>query len=186
MLWALRYFNRLSGNSERPSIPFQCWKCGQFIKDWILFLSKWFLPFVTGQLSTFQGCLVTQRPGWHPSLGRICLAKEHWECQGAVEGATWSTTIIETQSALMTTNGDNEALGHVMRGAWGITGLWGFQDPADKVLSDVVWIQHWPCFEQELALDHLLCSPPTQMTSPAVSVGTILPKEKQIRGHPTL
>lgn len=57
--------------------------------------------------------------------------------------------------------------------------LWGFQDPADKVLSNMAWVQHWPYFEQEFAPDYLLWSHPTQMTDSAVSVETIGPKESR-------
>lgn len=53
----------------------------------------------------------------------------------------------------MMTNEDNEARGQAAQGAWGTAVLWGFQDPADKVLSNVFQIQHWPCFAQELAPD---------------------------------
>lgn len=61
----LQCLNKLAGNSKRPKIFFQCWKCEQFIRVWTLFPSKCLLPFVTWQQSSFQGRSVTQRPGLH-------------------------------------------------------------------------------------------------------------------------
>lgn len=70
-----------------------------------------------------------------------------------------STSFIETQSAMMTTN---EIMKHWdklpgERGELLRSGVFKIQ------LTTWVGIQPWPCFEQELALDYLLWSPLTQI-----------------------
>lgn len=83
---------------------------------------------------------------------------------------------IAHQNSVVVVNEDREALRQVGQG---IAELWGFQDPADKVLSNVVWIQHLPSFEQKFAPDYLLWSLLTQITDSAVSVETTGPKESK-------
>lgn len=90
VLWALRCLNKLAGNSGRPTIPLQCWKRGQFIRDWTVFLSKCFLPFVTWQLSSLQGCSVTQRPGLHPSSWQDLPARRQVGALGCCGRSQWA------------------------------------------------------------------------------------------------
>lgn len=96
----LQCLNKRTGNSRRPTILFQCWKCEQFIRVWTLFPSRCLLPFVTSQQSSFQGCSVTQRPSLHFSswqespvkreLGALgCCGRRHWAHPSSILGEWW-------------------------------------------------------------------------------------------------
>lgn len=83
-----------------PQSFLQYWKCEQFIRVWTFFPSKCFLPFVTWQQSSFQGCSVTQISGLHFSswqgspvrreLGALrCCRRRHWAHPSSVLGQWW-------------------------------------------------------------------------------------------------
>lgn len=126
MLWELRRLNKLAENSGRPTTPFQCLKCGQFIRLDTLSL-KTFSPLCHLTAEQFPGLLSNPEAWATPFLLPGFTCQENAQSSRVLWKEPLSTSLIKAQPVMMT-NEDNKVPGQAAM-------LFGVSRPSWKSLK---------------------------------------------------